>query len=294
MIQPPWYALRQEVEMRVTAFMAAVLLWLPGDGLGQTRVDLRSQSKNIDFSDAQSVRPFRTGTSLPAVCTQGEMFFKTDAAPGANVYGCVATDTWSLQSEMDPVTDFESDLQLAANSLTISCRKGNCNVQEGDATQPFSGTTAKFVPSTGSYTAYIYVEGQLLRYGHASGSMATCGGSCVQGITGFPANAVPLFTAVVLNGVFQNGSLVDRRSRYRAPKRAISGPNVVITETANSVVYSSLMTGPLRNQPAGARPGCSAANRGTLWHENGVSGVKDTVAVCAKDASDAYAWRTVY
>jgi hypothetical protein len=97
----------------------------------------------------------------------------------------------------------------------------------------------------------------------------------------------------VVNGAFQNGSLTDMRSRYRAPKRAIPGPNMVVTETTDSIIYS-VPAGPLRNQPAGARPACSAAVRGTFWHINGASGVKDSVAVCAKDASDGYSWRTIY
>ena len=69
---------------------------------------------------------------------------------------------------------------------------------------------------------------------------------------------------------------------------------MVIAETADSVTYSSLLSSPLRNQPQGSQPVCSAAVRGTLWHVNGGPGVKDSVAVCAKDGSDAYAWRTIY
>jgi hypothetical protein len=115
----------------------------------------------------------------------------------------------------------------------------------------------------------------------------------MQGVTEFPANSVPLFTVDVSAGKLQAGSLTDRRSRYRAPKRPVSGPNMVIAETAGSVTYS-VASGPLRNQPAGAQPSCSADTRGTLWHGNGGAGVKDTVAVCAKDGSDAYAWRVIY
>lgn len=280
--------------MRVIAFFAGSLACLPVLVLSQTRVDLRSQSKNIDFSQAQSVRPFRTGTALPAVCTPGEMFFKTDAAPGGNVFGCVATDTWSEQGEVDPVTDFEGELDASANRLTIACRKGNCNVQTGDAITPFAGLEASFTPASGTYTAFVYFEDQMLRYGYSEGAMASCGTSCIQGISGFPTNSVPLFTAAVSNGQLVAGSLVDRRSRYRGPKRPIAGANIVLAETASSVTYSSLPINPLRNQPAGPQPECSAATRGTLWHANGGAGEKDSVAVCAKDASETYAWRTVY
>jgi hypothetical protein len=45
---------------------------------------------------------------------------------------------------------------------------------------------------------------------------------------------------------------------------------------------------------AAARPSCELARRGQIWHEFSVPGVKDSVAVCAKDAANAYAWRTLY
>jgi hypothetical protein len=44
----------------------------------------------------------------------------------------------------------------------------------------------------------------------------------------------------------------------------------------------------------GAKPTCDVDRRGAYWHEFGGAGVKDTVEVCAKDAGDAYAWRTIY
>jgi hypothetical protein len=42
------------------------------------------------------------------------------------------------------------------------------------------------------------------------------------------------------------------------------------------------------------QPACSSQTRGTLWMTQGGSGAKDTVSVCAKDDSDAYAWRVLY
>lgn len=37
-------------------------------------------------------------TTLPATCTLGSLYFDTDATAGANVYGCTATNTWTVQS----------------------------------------------------------------------------------------------------------------------------------------------------------------------------------------------------
>jgi hypothetical protein len=71
------------------------LLLSAGLANAQTQVDLQSQSKNIDFSGAAATRPVKTGTSLPSNCSVGELFFRIDASPGGNLYGCTATNTWS-------------------------------------------------------------------------------------------------------------------------------------------------------------------------------------------------------
>lgn len=43
-----------------------------------------------------------------------------------------------------------------------------------------------------------------------------------------------------------------------------------------------------------AAPTCNSARRGMFWFQGGGAGVKDSVQICAKDAADAYAWRTIY
>ena len=67
-------------------------------GYSQTQIDLRTQGKGVDFSAALSTKPSKTGTVLPATCSIGETFFKTDAPAGQNLYGCTAPNVWSLLS----------------------------------------------------------------------------------------------------------------------------------------------------------------------------------------------------
>ena len=43
-----------------------------------------------------------------------------------------------------------------------------------------------------------------------------------------------------------------------------------------------------------ARPTCDVAHRGLLNYLAGGTGVKDTVEICAKDASDVYSWKAMY
>ena len=65
--------------------------------VGQTAVDLRTQSKNVDFSGAPGTKPMQTGTTLPSTCTTGQMFFLTSAPAGSNLYGCESTNIWTLE-----------------------------------------------------------------------------------------------------------------------------------------------------------------------------------------------------
>ena len=54
------------------------------------------------------------------------------------------------------------------------------------------------------------------------------------------------------------------------------------------------VNGGVRLNTVTAQPTCDSTARGTFWAVQGAAGVKDSVQVCAKDAGDAYAWRTVY
>lgn len=74
------------------------LLAVPRGGSGQTAVDLRTQTKNHNLAAAPFTRTLKTDVVLPATCTPGDLFFKTDAAPGRNLYGCTSENVWTLQN----------------------------------------------------------------------------------------------------------------------------------------------------------------------------------------------------
>ena len=50
---------------------------------GQTAIDLTRQAK------------LASGTALPAQCAVGQVFFKSNAPAGANLYTCIAQDSWT-------------------------------------------------------------------------------------------------------------------------------------------------------------------------------------------------------
>ena len=49
----------------------------------------------VDFTGSASTAPMKSGTALPAACSVGQAFFKTDATAGQNIYLCTATNTWT-------------------------------------------------------------------------------------------------------------------------------------------------------------------------------------------------------
>lgn len=89
-------------------FRRILFIALPLAGLSQTQVDLRTQSKSVDFTGAAYTRPVKTGTVLPATCSTGDLFFNTSAAAGSNLFACVSTNTWALQSGAGGITTFQT------------------------------------------------------------------------------------------------------------------------------------------------------------------------------------------
>jgi hypothetical protein len=59
----------------------------------QTAVDLRNQTKNVDFSGAAATRIWKTGTALPSTCNIGESYFLTSPSP--ELYICTAQNVWN-------------------------------------------------------------------------------------------------------------------------------------------------------------------------------------------------------
>ena len=64
----------------------------------QTDIDLKTQTKSVDFTGAAYTKPFRSGSALPATCSVAEAFLNFGATVGQNFYICTAPNTWTIQS----------------------------------------------------------------------------------------------------------------------------------------------------------------------------------------------------
>jgi hypothetical protein len=74
-------------------------------GHAQTSIDLRTQTKSVDFGRASYTKPVKTGTTLPPTCTVAELFFLTTAAPGRNLYLCSLPNFWTVITPAIAVPD---------------------------------------------------------------------------------------------------------------------------------------------------------------------------------------------
>ena len=184
-----------------------------------TAVDLRTQTKDVDFSGALSTRPFQTGSALPANCSVGAMFYLTIAAAGSNLYACTAANIWTVETGAGAQTVSQlSDLrpsQTSSTALTLggTCSPATpCNVRFGGTTYAFTASTSATI-SAGTGTAYIYLDPSgNLTVGH--NLTVTCATGCVAvpGITAFPSNSIPLFTWTATNGAWNTNGGTDWRS----------------------------------------------------------------------------------
>ena len=129
----------------------------------QSRVDLGSQAKNYDFANAPFTRPAKTGPVVPLTCNTGELFYNTAAAPGANLYGCTAANTWNVEgngSGVQSVVNGDatviiggtvSNPSVAVNPASVVTQTGN-NDLTGASTFGFGATgfNSVTVPNEGT------------------------------------------------------------------------------------------------------------------------------------------------
>jgi hypothetical protein len=177
--------------------------WMAAAGLlqGQTQVDLRTQSKAVDFRTASSTKPVKSGPDLPATCDEAEMFFLTTAPAGLNLYGCSATNTWTLEAGpggvgtpggLNTQCQFNDNGAFGGNSgctynKTTKVLTATGGMRSGDGTTS-SGLILPELAANGSHYFAIYgaasqtVDGCII----VSGSPATSGD--VLAYTGTTAN----------------------------------------------------------------------------------------------------------
>ena len=151
----------------------------------QTLVDLRTQTKSVDFSSAITTKPFKSGTVLPATCSVGEAFFKSNAPAGSNWYACTALNTWTLQSGAPTLA---GDVTGTTSATVVTQIQG----RPVASTAPSSGQSLAWNSTTGAWTpqSITGVQGPAGPTGPQGPAGAT-GAAGPQGATGPQGPAGP-------------------------------------------------------------------------------------------------------
>jgi hypothetical protein len=262
-----------------------------------TQIDLHSQTRRVDFTNADSTKPLKLGTLLPATCSSGDLFFKADAPSGSNLFGCAASNTWSIQGSasiqlnsdnirvgtrgsenLTPGPGIVNTLIDNGSNLTLQMSVDSATVETRATQQAGTSLFCKSASNSGAaYTCLMsptlaaYTTGMVL---HWSPDVAGTGGATTLNADGVGARPVKLWDGILdpAPGDIVAGSLYSLWYDG-AVFRIQSSPGV-----------TSLPT----------RPACATALAGRVWLTSGAAGVKDDVSVCAKDAANSYAWRVLY
>ncbi len=277
--------------------VVAAALVVAGAVGAQTQVNVSRQTKDDSSSGASFVFPFLTGATLPAQCTPGSIFFNSGGAAGANLYGCVSANTWALEGGGSGGGSISGLLAVQQSSGTVLTIGGACTILQpclvhlGSNVYSYTGPSSATLTG-GSGAVYVYVDtnGDITVGESASGSPAlTCSG-CVlaASVTQFPPGTVPLANWSASSGAWLTGNN-DVALQSGGPV-FVAGSNVSVAQAGDTVTIEAY----LESLPSGPQPTCSSTTGGFMWYIPGVTGVKDTVQVCAKDATNTYAWRTLY
>lgn len=214
-----------------------------------TQIDLRMQSKNIDFSAATATKPFKSGTTLPATCTMGEIFYKQDAPAGSNLYACTSLNTWTLEqgagggggvSMASQLGDFRV---LRTNSTTLSvganCAPASpCNARFGNLAYSFSaGGTVSISGGSGLALIYISAAGTLT-VGHNVTASCSAGCTAQSAVTAFPPDAIPLFTWSATSATWDLNGGVDLRAVFSS-KAILPGVGLTSAEASGKTTVSA-------------------------------------------------------
>jgi hypothetical protein len=283
--------------------------WLAASVAAQTQLDLRTQSKSVDFSAAQYTKPLQSGSTLPGTCTQNQLFFLTAAAAGANVYGCVAANTWALEGNGGGSGGGSGSgaLTIDSNGSAVGTRSIANFVAGAGIINVVTDTGTMINVQQTVDTAVV-----LTQAGNQSGRTLLCASSSGSG-SAYTCSMSPTL------GSYQSGMVLN----WTPDVNGVGGPttlnidvlgahNVKLPDGATDPAVGDLTGGfmytiwfdgsnfrlivppAVSSGLASVQPTCSAATRGRFFTTFGASRVKDQVAVCAKDATDTYGWRQLY
>lgn len=215
---------------------------------GQTQIDLQTQSKRVDFTQAPATAPVKAGMALPAACAVGQLFYDTDAPAGQNLYGCTAANTWTLQGGVSSVSGTANEIAAtsAGGAVTLSL----------PATVSLAGKTAfelphSAVPITNSFGQ---IAGDENAWGAGRGSIQFYDGTSNTYVVAALASDVPsdgqvpvwhndgtvTWETVAGSGATEFSQLTDLKVTLAASTYTIAGGSVAFGDVTTTFPAATL------------------------------------------------------
>jgi hypothetical protein len=257
---------------------------------GQTQVDLQSQSKNVDFSAASATRPIKTGTVLPGTCATGALFYSTSAAAGSNLFGCTATNIWTLEtgggggggiSALEQVSDFQVT-KTAGNQWTINARASvstPVNGAIGPTAFQFAGpgtATTSGASNTGSVFWCLHSTNGTIHVKHNTSTSIAGGGGIVvdTGQTSCGGDLTLWITTMTSNVPDAITESMDFRSFVNFKPSPTAGAFMAITQGAQDTIAldttkltnpaATVLIGTLGPVTFATLPACGSSSEGSM------------------------------
>ncbi|MDQ7786648.1 MAG: hypothetical protein RDU01_03490 [Thermodesulfovibrionales bacterium] len=205
----------------------------------------------------------------------------------------------------------ESDPQVGATTANLWCR-----ANAGGTALDCNQTDANLAAAHNHDATYVNVTGDSMTgtlgivAGAGNGLNATASvDSWVDAIADISlgGNIGEILTTGTSLDLYSNGDVyidLDNDNNGTNVFQIYNGtdnPVLTIDESGNVDAIGTVTGNGVRVRDVISKPLCDAANgpniRGMLWFTNGITGAgatADTLEVCAKDAGDAYAWRTLW
>ena len=247
---------------------------------GQTRLDLRTQTKNVDFTAAASTSPVKTGTALPSLCTPGAAYFLMSAGPGQNLYLCTDINSWSVQGGASSGTTIDLGPSVTLGSSTRLLIGGNCSLtspchaRTGSVTYTYQDGGVYVDLTSGSPTARIYISdgsdgaaAGTIQVRNSAASGLTCSAGCTvsNGQTSFPGASIPLAIWTATNAGAWDATGSDLRSALSTTPEPSAGLGILITQGAGTTVSVDSTVVPQKFSGAGSPGNVSSSSLGDFY-----------------------------
>lgn len=193
---------------------------------------------NSTLKDNLFVEPWQRGTGVPAMnCYTGQMFFRTDATAGSNIYGCTSPNVWTLQSGSGTGTGRICTVVRSTTTLLTVAGNASASTPCIVGPQALSYTSSKtFTISAASGAAFVYVlwDGTGgITLGHNGLTVTTSGGTVTSGITAYPQDSIPLATVNATSGTWDVTVTTTEPESFGFPH--ITSTNLAITRYSDHV-----------------------------------------------------------